>query len=326
MVVDSCVDAETGNPIALDYLAHIGVEPGVAIRRIVVTHWHDDHTRGIAQVYASALSTKLVCSAALRTDEFKQVLGASGTFIDDSGIDEMRCLFEELVARLDGRREGLAPTWALANMCLYRRGRSTVYALSPSSSTLNRTLHEIGALIPQKNAPKRRAVSNRPNEVSVVLWIEFGMVRALLGGDLERGRDAQSGWQAIVNSTDRPPGKAQIIKVPHHGSDNADEPRIWSELLEMKPLATLTPFRRSGLPRDSDLSRLKGYTENIYCTVLSSAQRSRGRPSAVQKIVRKVAPDLRGTTGEMGHVRIRVREGSEPRIETFGSAYRVNPA
>ena len=325
MVVDSCVDADTRNPIALDYLARIGVDPAIAIHRIVVTHWHDDHTRGIAQVYAAAPHTELVCSAALRTVEFKQALGASGTFPGDSGIDEMRCLFGELVTRSDDRHESIGPTWAMANMCLYRRGESTVHALSPSSSTFNRTLHEIGALIPQKNAPKRRAVSNRPNEVSVVLWIECGTVRALLGGDLERGRDAQSGWQAIVSSTDRPPGKAQIIKVPHHGADNADDPRIWSELLEMQPLATLTPFRRRGLPQKSDLARLNGYTENLYCTASQRGQRSKGHLSAVEKITRRVAPDLRRASGPMGHIRIRVSEGSQPRIETFGPAHRVSP-
>ena len=49
IIVDSCVD-EAGHPAALNYLRQIGVDAGRSVRMIVVTHWHDDHIRGIVQV------------------------------------------------------------------------------------------------------------------------------------------------------------------------------------------------------------------------------------------------------------------------------------
>ena len=48
IIVDSCVD-EAGHPAALNYLRQIGVDAGRSVRMIVVTHWHDDHIRGIVQ-------------------------------------------------------------------------------------------------------------------------------------------------------------------------------------------------------------------------------------------------------------------------------------
>ncbi len=331
MVVDSCINASTKNPIALDYLAQIGVDPAAAVNCIVVTHWHDDHIRGIAQVYEVAAKARVVCSAARNTAEFQKVLGAAGTFSDSSGADHMYALFRKLESRSVTTRYGGGLTWALANMCIYRSPRSTVHPLSPSSSTFNRAMHEFSQLIPpsiyqigREKEQKKRAVSNRPNELSIALWIECGPVRALLGADLERGRDSKSGWRAIVNSTVRPPGKARIFKVPHHGSSNADQPQIWSELLDPQPLAVITPFRRKGLPKDDDLARLSGYTPKLYCTTHSRGKKARGRPGSVNRIVRRVAPDLRFTTGPMGHVRIRVSSGGDPTIETFGPAHKVD--
>lgn len=44
VAIDSCVDSH-GRPQALEYLEGIGVDPAIAVRMIVATHWHDDHIR-----------------------------------------------------------------------------------------------------------------------------------------------------------------------------------------------------------------------------------------------------------------------------------------
>ena len=67
--MDLCVD-EAKSPAALNYLRQIGVDPGRSVRMIVVTHWHDDHIRGIAQVVSNCPEAAFVCPAAFRDKEF----------------------------------------------------------------------------------------------------------------------------------------------------------------------------------------------------------------------------------------------------------------
>ena len=209
MVVDSCTDRKTGNPVALDYLDQIGVNVSKAVKLIVITHWHNDHMRGLARILKAAASAELVCSAALKSIEFQDLLGAS--LADppaEIGVDEFRGTFEVLLERGQGRAEAVGPKWAMANMCVFRSTQATVHALSPSHATFSLSLREIGASYQVSPRPRRRMVAQTANEVSVVLWVEFGDLRALLGADLENAKDKRTGWLAIVDSSDRPQGRA----------------------------------------------------------------------------------------------------------------------
>ena len=38
--------------------------------------------------------------------------------------------------------------------------------------------------------------------------------------------------------------KASVFKVPHHGSENAQVDRVWCEMLQERPIAVLTPWRK----------------------------------------------------------------------------------
>ena len=49
IVVDSFVNPETNQPIALDYIKAIGLQPS-AIKQVIVTHWHQDHIEGLVNI------------------------------------------------------------------------------------------------------------------------------------------------------------------------------------------------------------------------------------------------------------------------------------
>jgi len=74
MIVDSCV--QSNRQPALDYLHAMDVDPAVAVKLVVATHWHDDHVRGIADVLATCRTAAFACSAALSPDELLQTIGA----------------------------------------------------------------------------------------------------------------------------------------------------------------------------------------------------------------------------------------------------------
>ncbi|MBI4081269.1 MAG: MBL fold metallo-hydrolase [Candidatus Lambdaproteobacteria bacterium] len=325
LVVDSCIDRETRKPVALDYFDKLGLNPAEAVRLVIVTHWHDDHIGGASAVAKAATRADIVCSAALNCKEFQTVLGVTAVpYMRGAGVDEMTQIFELLLDRRSSNRLDITPVWAKAHTRLYQTVAGSVEALSPSDATFSRFLQEIASLLPGVGATARRAVKNTPNETAIAIWIEAGEIRALLGSDLEKGDTGVTGWQAVVNSTRRPQGRARLLKVAHHGSDGADEPRVWSDMLEPQPLAVLTPFRRSWLPRETDLERIASQAGQAFCTALPRPTRPARRAPTVEKLVRRVAPDLREVVGPMGHVRIRIKRGaSTPSIERRGPAFQL---
>ena len=69
IVVDSCINPETGNSVALEYFETINVDPN-SVKLIVATHWHDDHIRGLCDVVRNCKKAEFVISEALIEDEF----------------------------------------------------------------------------------------------------------------------------------------------------------------------------------------------------------------------------------------------------------------
>jgi hypothetical protein len=146
----------------------------------------------------------------------------------------------------------------------------------------------------------------------------------LLGADLENVPDPNVGWKAVVTSSARPNGLAQLIKVPHHGSEGAHLDEVWTSMLEPEPRAVLSPYTRSGLPLDRDLERLRGHAGSVYCTAPAFGARSR-RSRTVEKMSSLATTELRLARRKMGHVRFRgpMNPGGGFSVETFGSAYRA---
>lgn len=286
-----------------------------AINIIVVTHWHDDHIRGISQVLNAATKAKFVCSS--KDNDlafFKAIATARHTDLPESGADEfsdvLRILRER---RLQGQRiESVGPVWASEGMILHRSdsqasGAIQIMALSPSHATQALGLHELATFIASRAQPQRRAVALSANQRSIAIWISTGGGSVLLGGDLEQSANPAVGWEAVVDSSVRPPGLACVFKVPHHGSEGADNPRVWAEMLEEAPIALVAPYSSAAkpLPSASDIKRLCGRTGRAYCTAPPEGWKPPRRESAVEKKIREVARAFRIVSRETGHIRVR---------------------
>lgn len=335
IIVDSCIERGARTPIAIAYLAELGV-PLDAVKLLVVTHWHDDHMQGAAEIVRQARAARFACSAALRSAEFAALLAfGSATMISSSGIDEFRSILDVLRER---RASGVPKAnagpdhWATEMQLLHVRPGEAgvrgarVLSLSPSAGTLTRAFRELGQLVPKEGEPKRR-ISQGANQVSVVLWIEAGHQRVLLGSDLQADTSLAGGWRAIVNSATRPSQKARILKVPHHGSQNADEPQVWSTMLETSPWAVVTPFAsgKVPLPTEADLSRLARRTPNAYCTGRPQGWSHVRRLPGVERTLKEVARNRRTILGPMGHVRLRCSlEAADPTVELLGEAFKIS--
>jgi hypothetical protein len=282
----------------------------------------------------AAAGAEFSCSAALRRSEFLEVLaaaghGAVGAF--GTGVEEMSRIFDTLLERRQGqaRKEAVGPNWALHDKRLFRRppagGDSgvEVWSLSPSSATLSLSLHEFADWQPRRGSPKRHIVSQSPNELSVVLWIDFGHLRLLLGADLEDSQNSLTGWKAIVTSTTRPQDRAIILKVPHHGSKDADNQQMWQEMLTPSPFAVVTPFAPRRLPTTSDQQRLSKRTSNLFCTARPEGWSPPNRGGAVDKTAGTIARNRKAVEGPIGHVRLRSKPQDPISVELFSGAYQV---
>jgi glyoxylase-like metal-dependent hydrolase (beta-lactamase superfamily II) len=64
IVVDSCKDRKSRQPVALQYLNSLGVDVANKVKLVVATHWHDDHIKGLAEVLRAAEKAEFVSSAA----------------------------------------------------------------------------------------------------------------------------------------------------------------------------------------------------------------------------------------------------------------------
>lgn len=307
LIVDSCV-TQTGRPAAVAYLESLGVAPA-AVRWVVATHWHDDHIRGFAKLVEECPQARVFHSAALERDEFTVLaaLDADSLIEGSSGTREMWKTWTHF--QNSGRG---SPELALSDMRIYQRPldltpNCEIWTLSPSSASVAEAMASFSALKAVAGQPKRAVPRPERNPSSVVMWVRTGDVIALLGADLERSSDVSRGWQAIVNSSGRPPELAHLVKIPHHGSHDAHDQSMWDELLVPHPIAGLTPFKQGSadLPRNSDRARISSLTSQAWLTRDNAAARPKRRPPAVTKTIKEATRRFERLSVEPGRVTFR---------------------
>ena len=315
VIVDSCLNSES-QPAALAYLRGIGANPANVVRLIVATHWHDDHIRGVGEMVELCRNASFCCAGALSKTEFLAAVGAlesDPATPNGSGTRELYKAFSLLEQR------NTRPVFAFANRRIFNRNGCEVWSLSPFDKEYAGFLLEIGNLVPKDYETKIRIPSLTPNKVAVVLLIKVDETVLLLGSDLER-----SGWLEILGASERPNWKASVFKVPHHGSDDAHEERVWSEMLLGGPMALLAPWQRGGreLPTKGDVQRILSYTPAAYSTTLRINGRARVRNNAVQRTIREMGANIRRIGSSFGMIRLRKRSDAHIawNIETFGLA------
>lgn len=317
VVVDSCLDGD-GAPQALRYLEGLGVDPANAVDLIVATHWHDDHIRGISNVVKSCRKATFCCASALCRKEFLAVahaLEGRHHSVAGSGLREIHDIFSQLVTAKSH------PVLAFANRRIFMKGECQIWSLSPRDSNFLDFLRTIGNMLPSIGKSKARIQSLSPNKVALALWIKVADIGVLLGSDLEK-----QGWVEVLQDPARPNDKASVFKVPHHGSENADEPGVWKQMLGREPFAILTPWRRGvrDLPSQRDVRRIRSYTPNAYATARpgSMALASVKRSSTVRRTIRESGVKLQRVAMSRGAVRLRRTIGLQTQwqVETFGSA------
>lgn len=308
VVIDSLMSSRrTSAP--LDYLLDLGIAPE-RVRAILATHWHDDHVAGISQLYKWATGAALAMPIVKNSKELISYLAAQepdGIGQITSGVAELANLVEIRLA--EGRP---APRHCQADLTLVRKTSAaagveiTLTALSPLSADLDAFLLQLAGASVRGEGVAARLLPFKPNDVSVATWLAIDDDAVLLGADLENVASEDRGWKAVVASDVRPKGRASVYKVAHHGSENAEHPGIWENMLKPRPLAALAPFNKGvGLPKSTDVQRILKRTPDAYTTNQTPFRRMRDARPIVLRALEADHISIRAGNAEVGRVRMR---------------------
>lgn len=305
--VDSCVDPQIGRPAALDYLERLGIDPADCVRAILVTHWHDDHTKGIAEVVKACPNAIVACSGGLSKKEFLEIMQIFNRTSSEvgSGLSEIQDLIFTLKA--NSRR----PKFVFADMPIYvsKNPDCKLTALSPVNDEYIRFLRKMSSFMPGpgQRETKYRFPNPSPNDLSVATLLEVGDIQVLLGADLEEHGGVDRGWSAVIASKTRPDAKASLVKVPHHGAASAHNPDMWTKMVGKDPCAVLSPWAWGGqlLPTIDDCNRILGFSREAYSTSRAARARRKNYPAAVAKTLREARMQVRPAEPPTGRVTFR---------------------
>lgn len=314
IIVDSCINVESRSVAPLEYLEALGCDPSAAVKLIVATHWHDDHVRGLSKVVTRCQKALFSCSNALTSEEFLAMIDAFNRqrmVKGGSGVREIHTIVSHLAeAKRAPIRFASAsrPLLHIDAASLQHGFAARVASLSPSDREYELALRHMAQLIPTAGMTQYRCPAPDPNLTSAVVWVEVGSVRMLLGADLEQTSDSDRGWSAILLDGTKPQGLAQLFKIPHHGSKNAHNPSVWTEMVVNSPLSVTTPWTRGAraLPTREDQARLLRNAPDTFLSATPAVKRTSKRLSKpVVKTLRESNQKVTEIEPKMGAVRFR---------------------
>lgn len=327
IIVDSCTDALTKEPVPLVYLEKLGINPSRSVKLFVISHWHSDHIRGASQIAEQCVAATIYFSEALLKEEFLTLVDTYSGLEQPVLVDRNTCATKEIASIIktikkrcerNNNTNTLYFAFASADKRIYQNSQNgilkEIWALSPSSESIIKSLTEIANLIKIPNQDLIRKVIPRPtkNHNAVVLVVTYNNdCKILLGSDLEETNNPLTGWSAIVNSPNRPIGKSDVFKIPHHGSETAHSNDVWTNMVEKDGIGVLTSKigGRSNIPKPGDIKRLKGYITHLFCTsepLTKKQKRDRTVEKTIKSIVKKRVP----LNGEIGHIQLRIDNNS----------------
>jgi beta-lactamase superfamily II metal-dependent hydrolase len=325
IIIDSFLRPNSNIPVALEYLDAIGV-PYNNVHHIIITHWHDDHCKGAATLFEKCSRAQFHVSSALQQNEFRQLvtLFYKKNFLTEkqkSGVQELGRVFQKALSERDEKKP--LRLYFVGPKTIIENSLAKIYALSPSAMENLEALVGFGKLMPKMGSQLNPIPNPKENNCAIALWLECSGVKAILGADLEEPGSEDKGWSAICGLNPQIMSAASVFKIPHHGSKTAHHHEIWEKYTFGKQShAFLTPFNRgrTKLPTREDVSRIKEYSDSVWCTSTPGTIQKVKRPLKVQRTLDLVTKKtLSSVSSALGLIRLR-SVGNDIAIDRIGAA------
>lgn len=325
IVIDSCINPFTKDSLPLEYLLSIGVDLSKVIL-IICTHWHNDHIKGLANTLSKCPNAEFCFSAVHDLKKFLLLCELDYTKTT-KGSRSSTNEFAECMQIINDR--GSFFTRAQSDLLLQKITDNGVefnlFALSPSPKTLSDFDSEISQLITEFGTRNTAIINKSPNDKSVALLLKFGEHRVILGADLEIGKNEHEGWKYVVKHCKIiDDTKANLYKIPHHGSENGYISEIFDILVNDDSVLKLTPFRISGLPTEDMLEIYSKHSKDIYITSEKQlSKKAKKRDNSLEKVIDRSVVNLVEMKYAHGIVQSRIdylAENSSWNTEIFEAA------
>lgn len=303
ILIDSFINNDTGNPIAVDYLNSVGLSANDIIG-IICTHWDNDHCLGLTDLVDKHISGKadIYVPGIDDFDTIKYILSlASG---DANSTRE--------VASIISSDNDISPIFESCNlfpdkMPIVDEHKSSFFALSPSRKQFGKFVSMLS-----NNATENLLKSFSSNTLSAVIVANIGKEKMLFGADMENIK--KYGWDDYLSNVykDNIEG-CKVFKIPHHGSSNAYSKKT-VDLLD-KPIAVITRYNRGVHPLPDD-EMIQRYQND--CKVFVVGKKVNTKPNmGLECDINKKANII---DDGPGFVRLLMKKGSESwKIEKYGS-------
>ncbi|PWV99572.1 hypothetical protein [Mangrovibacter plantisponsor] len=329
MIVDSCMDGNN-QPAALSFLKSNGIDVETDVKLIMISHFHDDHIRGLSETIEQCKSAIVVISAALNTNEFEKYINALSINGQEMAKTKEINKIMALLPSLDAEDR---IKYAKRDCLLYRSGSNIeVHALSPCDRDITKSkLDFVNSLKVASNSREVASAAGRlvnPNHYCIVTRIMSPTSQnneILLGADLETSK--QEGWEAVCEAVNSPKNKKTgLFKLPHHGSKTGYHARTWDELIKLNPVSVLTTYDNSSLPRCDMINIYKNLSSTVYCASkpkdLIETQKDKGKFAEALDITKKMGSTVKAihNNSQYGYIYFNKCLTNQMTAETFLAA------
>lgn len=308
MIIDSCLNPETKEPAALEYLFNLGVEPIDSVTLIVISHWHSDHIKGLSQIVDVCKNAKIVWSDALKHEEYYRFFNAlTNSPLPTSFQSEAHEISKviKICVERKNNKNNLNFILGTADKRIFNENGFQVWCLSPSDAASVQSKIDIGLeLTRQKKRRRRVPMTENLNSIAILVISPSGNV--LLGADLEVSPNSHgtTGWDAVLNSSGRPLDKAKFVKIPHHGSKTGHHDKVWETMVESNSISMVTEYTSSSLPLPTDIMRMKEQTNSLYRTSLKK-RKPHKREKTIERFIESTTTSRFVYEKKLGHIQLR---------------------
>jgi beta-lactamase superfamily II metal-dependent hydrolase len=243
---------------------------------VCLTHPHDDHFRGMSQLFRSFQVKRFWRSPALTPEHLRNFLSRGRVEAEERGDTRSEEALNDLQRTLQlvgnlRRSQQLIVESPGINTVLYPwpvGGSSPglddleIKTIAPPGNAVEGFIENLGRCFTADGKLTTDGPSLHCNDVSLALLIRYGETRVILGGDVEG-----PSWQCILRAVDKSTLTVRGVKVSHHGSPTGYCTGLWRVFSAAgKPVAVITPSLRHRLPTRGAVAHIRRHAEAVFVT------------------------------------------------------------
>lgn len=273
IVVDCCIEPESNLPAPIAYFNDLGLDYKNLIKKVVISHFHDDHIRGMGVLIEGIPNAEIYISDALSLHESAAFFAFheqhKNSIKNESGISE----FLKILNILSSRNKSFEHVKANTLIHQTRGSIIQLFTMSPSDSDCQVTKQKFITLVKESEKGKMPAVPRDFSNAHCVTLVLSTSNTDCPYNDIVFGSDLEvdlktGGWDAAINSRVAPQNTAKVFKISHHGSVTGYHQPTWNKCFTANPIGILTTFNKGRRPLP-DIDLVTAYsklTEKLYST------------------------------------------------------------